>query len=204
MILICPSCGSAHSAEGWENDVIARQAFQAALKLPAPVQSALLAYLGVFRPAKQSLRWSTSLKLINELSVIVAQGYIQVQGEVARPCPPHLWAQAMEVVIARRHKLTKRLKNHNYLREVVYDIANQADAGRERTQHQQVLNGNAQAHRDVQPPAAPVAGAVEELSEIERKYIAKYGRKDDVDAASAGAEAINSLADAWRTRDGLV
>lgn len=96
------------------------------------------------------------------------------------------------------------LENHNYLRKVVYGLADQADAGRERTQHQQVLNGTARAHRDVAPPAAHVAGDGEELSEIERKYIEKWRRKDDVDAASAGAGAISSLADAWRTRDGGV
>ena len=183
MILICPSCGAAHSAEGWENDATARQALQASTKLPESVNSVLLAYLGLFRPAKQALRWSKSLKMITELSAMIAQGHIQIQGKVARPCPPHLWAQAMDAVTDRRATLTLPLKNHNYLRQVAYQIADQADAGRERNQHQQVLTGNAQAHRDVQPPApdAPNDG----LSQLERQWLAKHGNLPGMDGEGA-------------------
>jgi hypothetical protein len=197
MILICPSCGAAHSAEGWENDATARQALQASTKLPASVNSVLLAYLGLFRPSKQALRWSKSLKMINELSAMIAQGHIQIQGKVARPCPPHLWAQAMEAVADRRATLILPLKNHNYLRQVAYQIADQADAGRERTQNQQVLNGNAQAHRDVQQPVqAPVDDG---LSQLERQYLAKHGHLPGMD----GEGAITCPADlaAWARKN---
>lgn len=88
------------------------------------------------------------------------------------------------------------LENHNYLRKVVYGLADQADAGRERTQHQQVLNGNAQAHRDVQPPVqAPVDDG---LSQLERQYLAKHGHLPGMD----GDGAITCPADmaAWARR----
>ena len=197
MILICPSCGAAHAAEGWENDAIARQALQAACKLPTTVNVVLLGYLGLFRPGKQALRWAKSLKMINELSAMIAQGHIQIQGKVARPCPPHLWAQAMEAVIERRSTLTLPLKNHNYLRQVAYQIADQADAGRERHQHQQVLNGNAQANRDVQPPA-PAAND-DGLSQLERQYLAKHGHLPGME----GEGAITCPADlaAWARKN---
>lgn len=197
MILICPSCGAAHSAEGWENDATARQALQASTKLPASVNSVLLAYLGLFRPEKQALRWSKSLKMINELSAMIAQGHIQIQGKVARPCPPHLWAQAMEQMVERRPQLSLPLKNHNYLRQIAWQLADQADAGRERTQHQQVLNGNAQAHRDVQPQVqAPVDDG---LGQLERQYLAKYGHLPGMD----GEGAITCPADmaAWARKN---
>lgn len=196
MILICPSCGAAHSAEGWENDATARQALQASTKLPSTVNSVLLAYLGLFRPAKQALRWSKSLKMINELSAMIAQGYIQIQGKVARPCPPHLWAQAMDAVTERRSTLTLPLKNNNYLRQVAYKVADQVDAGRERNQHQQVLNGNAQAHRDVPPPAPEVLN--DGLSQLERAFLEKNGYLPGMD----GADAITCPADmaAWAKR----
>lgn len=197
MILICPSCGSAHSAEGWENDAVARQALQASTKLPASVNSVLLAYLGLFRPAKQALRWSKSLKMINDLSAMIAQGHIQIQGKVARPCPPHLWAQAMEAVTERRPSLTLPLKNHNYLRQVAYQIADQADAGRERTQHEQVANGNAQAHRDLQPPVPnPID---DELSPWMRKHMEITGELP----AATGEGAITCPADlaAWARKN---
>lgn len=175
---------------------MARQTIQAACALPAQVVKVVLPYLGLFRPEKQALRWSKSLKLINELSAMIAPGYIQIQGKAARPCPPHLWAQALEQMAERRTTLTLPLKNHNYLRQVAYQIADQADAGRERQQHQQVLNGNAQAHRDVQPPAP--AAHDDGLSQLERAFLDKNGYLPGMD----GADAITCPADmaAWAKR----
>ena len=196
MNLICPSCGAIHSAEAWENDAMARQAFQAACMLPTQITKVLLPYMGLFRPEKQRLRWAKSLKIINELSALVAKGHVQVQGKVARPCPPHLWAQAMEQMVERRPQLSLPLKNHNYLRQIAWQLADQADAGRERTQHQQVLNGNAQAHRDVQPQVqAPVDDG---LSQLERQYLAKHGHLPGMN----GDGAITCPADmvAWARR----
>lgn len=177
---------------------MARQTIQAACALPAQVAKVVLPYLGLFRPEKQALRWSKSLKLINELSAMIAPGYIQIQGKAARPCPPHLWAQALDQMAERRPTLTLPLKNHNYLRQVAYQIADQADAGRERQQHQQVLNGNVQANRDMAPPA-PVQ-MVDGLSQIERQWLDKYGNLPG-DAGAAGDAAVNTLAGAWKRRD---
>lgn len=176
---------------------MARQAFQAAMALPPQIAKVLLPYLGLFRPEKQALRWAKSLKIINELAAMVAKGHVQVQGKVARPCPPIIWAQALEQMAERRPQLTLPLKNHNYLRQVAYQIADQADAGRERQQHQQVLNGNAQAHRDVPPQVqAPVDDG---LSQLERQYLAKHGHLPGMD----GEGAITCPADmaAWARKN---
>ena len=197
MILICPSCGAAHSAEGWENDAVARQSLQAACKLPTTINQVMLGYMGLFRPAKQALRWSKSLKLINELAAMIAQGHIQLQGKAARPCPPHLWAAGMEQMVDRRPQLSLPLKNHNYLRQIVWQLADQADAGREQLQRRSEIDGNARANR-MTPPEPPV---VEELSQLERQWLAKHGSLPGMgnDAAAPG---LNGLATAWRKRDG--
>ena len=43
--------------------------------------------------------------------------------------------------------LTLPMKNHNYLRSIVWQLADQADAGRERTQHHEVVSGEQRARR---------------------------------------------------------
>lgn len=166
MILICPSCGATHSAEAWENDVHIRKSLQAACGLPAEVSRVLLPYLSLFRPAQRALSWSRSLKIINELAAMVALGHIQVQGKAARHCPPRIWAQAMEQMAARSD-LQRPMKNHNYLRQIVYQLADQADARSEAQQRRSEVDGSQRVSR---PPADP-----EGMSEIMRKFIAQQG-----------------------------
>ena len=147
MILVCPSCGATHSAEAWENDMNARKAFAARATLPIEVSAALLPYLALFRPDKRALSWSRSLKVMQELAALIAPGWVQVQGKPARECPPSIWAAGMAQMVERSATLQRPLKNHNYLRQVVWQLADQADAGRERTQHHEVATGEQRARR---------------------------------------------------------
>ncbi len=129
-----------------------------------------MSYLGLFRPEKRALTWAKSLKLIGELQALVAQGHIQVQGKVARPCPPRIWAQGMEQMAARTD-LSRPMKNHNYLRQIVYQLADQADYKQERHHNQQILNGNAKANRDMNTRQPEADG----LSQLERQWLERYG-----------------------------
>jgi len=172
MILICPSCGATHSADSWENDVKIRQTLQTTCLLPAEVSKVLLSYLGLFRPEKRALTWAKSLKLIGELQQLVSQGHIQVQGKVARPCPPRIWAQGMEQMAARTD-LSRPMKNHNYLRQIVYQLGDQADAGREHQQRQNEQNGNARPERITERQQS--RQAEESLSQLERQWLERYG-----------------------------
>lgn len=147
MILVCPSCGATHSAEAWENDMNARKAFAARAALPIEVSAHLLPYLALFRPDKRALSWSRSLKVMQELAALIAPGWVQVQGKPARECPPAIWAAGMAQMVERSATLQRPLKNHNYLRQVVWQLADQADAGRERTQHHEVVSGEQRARR---------------------------------------------------------
>jgi len=54
MILTCPSSGATASACAWENDIIAREAMQAIIALPAPVAKVTLGYLSLFRPTERA------------------------------------------------------------------------------------------------------------------------------------------------------
>lgn len=166
MILTCPSCGAAHSAEAWENDVAAREAMQSIVAMPPPVAKAALGYFALFRPEKRALTWKKVKTIAAELTALVATGHVQMQGKAARPCPPHLWALAMEHMCGRTD-LARPMKNHNYLRTIAWQLADQADARQERSRRTAETDGT---QRVVRKPAEQ-----EGMSELMRKVLEKQG-----------------------------
>lgn len=165
MILTCPSCGATASACAWENDIAAREAMQTIIALPAPVGKVMLGYLSLFRPTERALTWKKVKKVVGELSALVATGYLQVQGKPARPCQPRLWAMGMEQMVERSATLQRPLKNHNYLRQIVWQLADQADAKQEQKVRQGEVTGES---KDRKP-------SEEGMSEVMRKYIEIHG-----------------------------
>ncbi|MFZ5775086.1 MAG: hypothetical protein ACOY3Z_06345 [Thermodesulfobacteriota bacterium] len=141
MRLICPGCGLTASAEAWLNDAEARELLLAVATMPAPLPEAVLPYLGLFRPESRALTWKKAGKLVAELAAITGSGYVQVQGKPARPCPPRIWTTAMEQMVARRDRITRPMPNHNYLRLVAWQLADEADAQGERQRNEDAMSG---------------------------------------------------------------
>lgn len=142
MKLICPSCGATHSAEAWSSDADARQCIKIVGELPWDISRRVLAYLALFRPASpasdglrrdKGLRWAKALKLLHELSGLVAETSIQWKGKPARPCTAIAWGLAMEKVIENPPGRLP-LKSHGYLRAVAWEIADELDRKTERMQ----------------------------------------------------------------------
>lgn len=127
----CQTCGATAPLDWFLTEPIARQVLAVALKLPQSVQKQLLSYLGLFNPAGGTMQSKKALRLTTEISSQVAVGHIHIQGKVARPCSPATWAQAMEQMNERRDTLRLPLKNHNYLRQIAWAIADQEDAKKE-------------------------------------------------------------------------
>lgn len=142
MRLICPGCGLTASAEAWLNDAEARELLLAVAKLAAPLPEAVLPYLGLFRPEQKALTWKKAKRLVAELVQLTGAGHVQVQGKPARPCPPRLWAEAMGQMVERRERITPPLPNHNYLRQVAWQLADQADSQAERRRTEAAMTGN--------------------------------------------------------------
>lgn len=139
------------------------------IKLPQVVQQPFYKYLSLFRPLSGcALQVTKTLRLTREMVALVSTGYVSEKDKPDRPCAPSFWAMGMEQMLSRADRLSLPLKNHNYLRTIVWQLADQADAGREAHHHQQVMSGNARVHRD--DPPAP-----DGLSQIERAWLAKYG-----------------------------
>ena len=185
MKLTCPACGAVASAEAWENDMVIREAFLVITSLPHPIPRVLLSYLSLFRPGQRALGWKKALRLTREISSLVAAGHVQVKGKVARPCPPHLWAQAMEQMAERRVSLSLPLKNHNYLRQVAYHIADREDAARETMVRTSELSGSRAAEvrgtRAVDLIDAPVPPFVQDFLDKMKKRATLSKKTDEAD-----------------------
>lgn len=128
MRLICPGCGLTASVEAWLNDAEARELLLIVARLPHPLPEACLPYLGLFRPENRALSWKKAGRIVAELAQLVGSGHVQVQGKPSRPCPPRIWAEAMGQMLDRRDRITRPMPNHNYLRQVAWQLADEADA----------------------------------------------------------------------------
>ena len=142
MRLICPGCGLTASAEVWLNDVYARDLLLAVARLPHPLPEACLPYLGLFRPESKALSWKKAKNIVTALAQLTGSGHVQVQGKPSRPCPPRIWAEAMGQMVDRRDRITRPMPNHNYLRQVAWQLADEADAKGEKQRNEDEWAGN--------------------------------------------------------------
>jgi len=148
----CPACGAqAHVTAFFVEDDGKRLAALLAGMEPE-LGRAVLGYLGLFKPHKTALRLARAVKLVQELLVLVETGTVcrDERGGVRRAATPGLWAQGIEIMLAQRATLTLPLDNHNYLRSVVFGLADKADAAMER---QREADARAGRHRGGASPA---------------------------------------------------
>jgi len=183
---MCQTCGATAPLEWFLNEPIARQVLATALKLPQAVQDQLLGYLTLFRPTGGSMQPKKALRLVQEIAGLVAPGSIQVKGQVARPCPPRIWAQAMEQMGERPPTLELPIKNHKYLLKVAWGIADKDDARAEAGRNQRELVGNHRQTGDDEPVG---------LSQLERAILAKNGGAPHPTLSPAGARVLKRMED---------
>lgn len=171
---MCQTCGATAPIEWFLAEPVARQVLATALKLPQPVQDQLLGYLALFRPAGGSMQAKKALRLVQEIAALVAPGHIQIKGQVARPCQARVWARGMEQMQERRDALRLPVANHNYLRQIVWALADQEDAKSEARHNQEIVAGGRPSV--LTPAPLTVTGEEEEgdgLLPLERDMLAK-------------------------------
>lgn len=168
MKLRCPSCGAIASADAYGNDGTARETLAVLLKLPAPLPPVILNYLALFRPAKSAQSWGKALNVAKDFQAMIATGTVQAKGQVARPCPPRIWAAAIDTMVAQRDTIKRPLKNHNYLIQIAWGLADKEDARREQTQRENELNGG------FRPPRRPKQDK-DGLTPFMKQYKEKFG-----------------------------
>lgn len=156
MRLICPCCGALVSAEAFRNETTVRQFIGVLEQLPGRVRDLALPYLGLFRRAggrdagacgSRGLAWPRALRILADLKALVEPGTVHWEGGEERPCPPHVWAAALDAVLARR---PKALENHNYLRRVAWEEAEKLAAHVERGREQQRRQGGPRGEEAVE------------------------------------------------------
>jgi len=119
MQIKCPACGASSSLDALIDDDAAAKALIAMAKL-SPAGTAVIKYLGLFRPNKSQLSWPRVTKLLNELTPLIQQQRIERNGQIFE-APLYLWESSIEKVIQARDagQLKTPLKSHGYLLEII-------------------------------------------------------------------------------------
>jgi len=168
MKLTCPSCGGIHSAEAWANDAQARQALKLVGELPGDISRRAMAYVALFRPLSgRGLSWAKALRLLGELEGLISMPHIHWKQQPARPNTATAWAQAMERVI-ERPPARLPLTSHGYLQSIAYEVANDRDRSKERSNITAEQSGGIRSK----------TGANDELEWIDREVLKKIREKN--------------------------
>ncbi|MFT0531632.1 hypothetical protein ACMHYJ_02185 [Castellaniella hirudinis] len=97
-----------------------------------------MAYIGLFAPAKQDIRYERMASLLEDLVPMIRSCQVE-RGGRSMSAPLDYWKAALEEVVQRGHSggLKLPLKSHGYLLEVVVQMTTKADAQAEtRTERQ--------------------------------------------------------------------
>lgn len=150
MQLTCPSCSCEFPIEAGFADADGKRLAALFAEIEPALGRAVIGYLRLFKPPKNALRTARAIKVLQQLLELVNAGSVcrDERGGVRRPASPATWTAAIEQMLQGREKLTLPLDNHNYLRAIVFGMADAADAVRERTQE-----ANVRAGRHRQPEA---------------------------------------------------
>ena len=116
----CPVCGTSMSLDALLAHEGARESVLVAFKLSGALGSALVRYLGLFRPESRELTMDRVGKLLNELLPDIQAQRITRNGQLFE-APIDAWLWAIEQTLqARDHgKLKTPLKTHGWLYEVI-------------------------------------------------------------------------------------
>lgn len=136
----CPVCAAELTIEQLFVNAETRQAFARLASISLPMGVKLLMYVGLFAPAKNRMAVARKVKLIEELLPDVLRGAIERKGREWQVSHDD-WREAIDRMLAARdaRKLSLPLTGHNYLYEILVDMADKAEAIDERTQERQRL-----------------------------------------------------------------
>lgn len=137
----CPSCGFSGEIEAFLVDPEARRAIARVAALEPAIGKLVGPYLRLFANGKRGVQLRRAVALIDELAALVDAGEVcrDERVGVRRPASPTMWATGMEQMIGQPP--SGPLKNHHYLRAIVFGLADSADAQAERAREQSARAG---------------------------------------------------------------
>jgi len=127
----CPCCNVQLPLEAWIAHTATREAFMALAGLHPSMRLPMtcLRYVGLFAPAKRTLRWERIADLLREVADMMRNGRVEWKHQ-SLPAPLDYWLTGMETLLAKSD-LKRPLSNHNYLKAVVAGMSEQAQASAE-------------------------------------------------------------------------
>jgi len=126
----CPHCGLRADLDVFALAADANNAFAAALAMPAPLSSGVMTYLRLFSPCEHALAMSKAGRLLESLAVAVNSAQVSRNG-LTWAAPLELWRMALDIVVSEPPPKLP-LTNHNYLFQVVANLAAKATGKAER------------------------------------------------------------------------
>ena len=116
----CPCCGAENSLDALLAHEDARDAVLAVIAIGGELPKLAVQYIGLFRPAKTSLTWARTAKLLNDILPDIRRGAV-TRERVEYPAPAEAWLYGFRELLARRNAggLKLPLKSHGYLYEVI-------------------------------------------------------------------------------------
>ena len=116
----CPCCGAENSLDALLAHDDARDAVLAVIAVGGELPRLAVQYVGLFRPAKTSLTWARTAKLLGDILPDIRRGAI-TRERVEYPAPAEAWLYGFRELLARRNSgsLKLPLKSHGYLYEVI-------------------------------------------------------------------------------------
>lgn len=134
MRVTCPCCDVDFPVEAGFVEADGKRLAALLAEFEPTLGRAVLAYLRLFKPPKTALRTARAVRLVQELDALVRAGTVcrDERTGVRRPATPAMWAAGIEQMLQNRATLALPLDGHNYLRAVVFGLADAADAQVER------------------------------------------------------------------------
>lgn len=135
----CPCCSFEFPLEAGLVEADGKRLAAVVGEMEPVLARAALSYLRLFKPAKQrALRLPRAVKLLREVAALVATGSVSRDDRSGQryPATPALWAAGIDQMLASADQLSLPMEGHNYLRKVVYTLAETAAADQEAAREQ--------------------------------------------------------------------
>lgn len=184
MRLTCPECGCIGSVQAFLAEDDAKRLIAAVVDLPVVVQRPVLSYVGLFKPSKNALALNKALRLMREVSALIAAGTVSRDDRTGHHlnASPEIWATAIETMLHQRAELKLPLSSHGYLRAVAFGLADTTAAKAEAALEQQRQSGQ---HRTRQAPPPSETPIQRDLAFIAQQVGYGAMTEEEADAARA-------------------
>lgn len=164
LLITCPCCRQSFELREAREDEAWREFAAQLVSLPSSVQPALLRYLELFRPAKQSSLRSTSLlNLLTTLKPLLVAQQFERSGKTYT-AGAERFAGAMDYLHSQQAKLSLPLRSHGYLLDTLASVLDREATKAEQAQQEYLRSGAlqrpsvpapTQTSKDAKPTLSP-------------------------------------------------